>query len=206
MRKAYQQSVEQITEFMYEGKVSGGADVFVICNQMGLKDVRGFIRTYLGKVQTRAEILEEKISDYLKTRVHPYPGVDLPSEVIIRTIFDNIMAEPPNLEKAAEMFTNYYKIDRVKLKFDQYLLTTLFYDFDDNTITVNPTRITHKLQKLEFMLIGLFEHLCDRNLWKFGNATLDESQKLQREETIEFVKRFASKCSDLGLLPPPNKD
>jgi len=206
MRRAYGYVVEQIHEFTYEGVVSGGPDVFVVCKMMRLTDVRSFIKTYLGRIKTKDEQAEEIIDEHLGSRKNSYHGIELPDDQTVRLFFGYVMKEePPKLAEAAKLLTEFYGMGNVTVKLLNLPDTTLFYDFDEKQIIINPEKIKERISLLDAILTGFFEHMCNIKSWKFGKD-LSESLYVQRQETKKFVLKFAFRCSELGLLPPPKKD
>lgn len=220
--KAYSKCVDQIGQFLYEGQVYGLPDIFTWSWIVGETDVRVFIRNYLsGSVKTDEELARDEVIKHFESRNVLYTGVYTPSDEVIREMFRSIVVEQlPDMDRAAEVFTEYYDIEPVEMKlvanYDEGDYGSsdggggvVFYDFGDKIIFVNPAQIQARPQLLYAVLLGLFEHMCAEKSWRFvttGGAEEDAGREeclaKQSEETTRFVERFFSRCTYIRLLPP----
>ncbi len=207
MRIAYEQCIKQIRNFMVDNRVEDNMDIFSLAYQMGLKDVRSMIKTYLGKLRTEEETVKDIIKRYFEKRKEIYCGCDLPSGRIARKIFNLLTIEKleklvlSNIQKAANIFSDAYGIPRPQVKLEPYSPkeTALFYNIDEKTIYLYLDRINGSLALLGFMIKGLFEHLCENRSWKFHSHPF-KSFEIQRRETERYAERFFDRCAAMGLL------
>lgn len=207
MRIAYEQCIKQIRNFMVDNHVEDNMDIFSLAYQMGLKDVRSMIRTYFGKLKTEEETAKDIFKQYFERRKEIYCGCDLPSDRIIREIFDLLTVESleklvlSNIQKVANIFSKAYSILGPYVKLESYgpKEIALFYNIDEKTIYLYLDRITGSFALLEFMMKGLFEHLCENRSWKFHSDPF-KSFELQRLETERYAERFFDRCAAIGLL------
>lgn len=207
MRIAYEQCVKQIRNFMVDNRVEDGMDIFSLAYQMGLKDIRSMIKTYFGRLKTQEEMAKDIIKQFFERRKEIYGGCDLPGDKIIKEIFNLLKIDKlenlvlSNIQKAANIFSDAYGIPtpQVKLESHSRMEIALFYDIDKKTIHLYLDRITGSLALIEFMIKGLFEHLCENQSWKFHKDPL-RSFELQRQETDRYAERFFDRCSAMGLL------
>ena len=207
MRIAYEQCIKQIRDFLVDNRVEDRMDVFSIAYQMGLKDVRSMIKTYLGELRTEEEQARDVVKRYFEKRKEIYGSCDLPSDKVIKEIFNLLTFEKPekivlsNIQKAANIFCDAYGIPRPQVKLEPLSPgeTALFYNIDEKTIYLYLDRIRGSQGLLEFVIKGLFEHLCDNRSWKFHSDSF-KSFELQRHETERYTERFFDRCVTMGLL------
>jgi len=207
MRIAYEQCVKQIRDFMVDNRVEDRMDIFSIAYQMGLKDVRSMIKTYLGELRTEEEQARDIVKRYFEKRKEIYGGCDLPSDNVIREIFNLLTFEKlekivlSNVQKAANIFSDAYSIPQPQVKLEPLSPgeRALFYNIDEKAIYLYLDRINESLALLGFMITGLFEHLCENRSWKFHSDPL-KSFELQRKETERYTERFFDRCVAMGLL------
>jgi len=204
---AYEQCIKQIRNFMVDNSIEDRMDVFSVAYQMGLKDVRSMIRTYFGELRTDREEAIEVVKRYFGKRKEIYGGCDLPSDKVVREIFNLLKFERlekivlSNIQKAANAFSDAYGIQRPQVKLEPLSPggTALFYNIEENTIYLYLDRIKGSLELLEMFTKGLFEHLCENRSWKFHSDSL-KSFELQRRETERYAERFFDRCAAMGLL------
>jgi hypothetical protein len=112
---------------------------------------------------------------------------------------DNLVLS--NIQKAANIFADDYNVPRpwVMLESDTPSEIAIFYNIDHKTIHLYRSQINSGLAMLEFMIKGLFEHLCVVKSWRFHENPL-RSFELQRKETERYAERFINRCATLGLL------
>lgn len=207
MRTAYEQCVKQIRNFMVDNIVEDKMDVFSLAHYMGLRDVRTMIKTYLGRLKTEEEAIKDIIKQRFEKRKEIYYGCDLPNDGIIREIFNLLTMEKlenlvlSNIQKAADVFADDYGIPRPRLKLESHTPSEIavFYNIDEKTIHLYLDKIKGGLAMLEFMIKGLFEHLCEVQSWRFHRDPL-KSFELQRKETQRYAERFFDRSTAMGLL------
>jgi len=207
MRIAYEQCVKQIRNFMVDNRVEEKMDVFSLAYYMGLTDVRSMIKTYVGELKTGEEQAKDIVKLYFGKRKEVYGGCDLPSDKVTREIFNLLTFEKlekivlSNIQKAANIFSDAYDIPQPQVKLEPISPgeTALFYNIDEKTIYLYLDRIKGSLGLLEFVIKGLFEHLCENRSWKFHSDPL-KSFELQRRETERYAERFFDRCAAMGLL------
>lgn len=207
MHIAYEQCIKQIRNFMVDNVVEDRMDIFSIAYQMGLKDIRSMIKTYVGKLRTEGEMAKDIVKRYFGKRKEIYGGCDLPSDRVVKEIFNLLRVEKleelvlSNIQKAANIFSDVYGIPSPQVKLEPYSQKqiALFYNIDERTIYLYLDRISGSLDLLESTIKGLFEHLCEIRSWKFHRDPL-KSFELQRQETERYMERFADRCVAMGLL------
>lgn len=165
------------------------------------------IKTYFGELRTEEEEARDVVKRYFEKRKEIYGGCDLPSDKVIREIFNLLTFAKlekivlSNIQKAANAFSDSYGISRPQVKLEPLSPgeTALFYDIDDKTVYLYLDRIKGNLGLLEILTKGLFEHLCENRSWKFHSESL-KSFELQRRETERYAERFFDRCAAMGLL------
>jgi hypothetical protein len=207
IRIAYEQCVKQIRNFMVDNRVEDRMDIFSLAYQMGLTDVRSMIKTYFGELKTEEEQARNFVKRYFEKRKEIYGGCDLPSDKVIREIFNLLTFEKlekivlSNIQKVVNIFSDAYDIPQPQVKLEPLSPgeVVLFYNIDDKTIYLYLDRIKGSIGLLELVIKGLFEHLCENRSWKFHSDPL-KSFELQRRETERYAERFFDRCAAMGLL------
>jgi len=201
MKLAYQDCLDQIRGYLYDGIITDHADIFYTAYSMGLTDIRSMIKTYFGHLKSREETAADLFLEHIGKRKVVYGKARLPKDDTTRSMFAAIMRKPPRLDDAGDYFIKDYDIKpaKVLMRPSDYLVV---YDPFENILTISPTKAEIQLGFWEAILIGLFEHLCECKSWKFDDEP-EVSNKKQRQETTRFVERMFERCVKLGLLPPP---
>lgn len=199
MKLAYRESVDQIRKFAYEGKIADNADVFYIAHRMDVVDIRGMIKRYYGSLpEFKRREGEREFSRLFAERTAKYVQPSIPPDETIRRIYDAVMAEPPKLQDAADIFANSYGIATVSVEVGtrkDYSMTTNF----KGKLYVSLDKFERDIDLLEALCELLFNHLSTCRSWRFGDDA-ETSFTREKEERIRFAIAILDRCVDMGLL------
>jgi hypothetical protein len=199
MRLAYRQSVDQIRKYAYEGKIEDGADVFCISHQMDVVDVRSMIRTYFGSLtEFRSKAGERELSRLFAGRTAKYVQPGIPSDVTIRRMYDLVMASPPKLQEASDVFTGFYGVTKASVEVGSRRDFHMTTDYKGK-IYVSLDKFDESTHLLEALFELLFNHLSSSKSWKFAEDP-ESSFLREKEERVRYSIAVMDRCVDLGLL------
>ena len=197
MKSAYDECLDHIRRYTYEGEVADNADVFYLANFMDLTDIRGMVKRYV-RPQSKSEAIVSTLAEILAKRTVPYRQPRLPSDDTIGLMFAAVMNEPPRMQRAADLFSRDFRIARVTIAFDPQMDQYMYIDYRGK-IYVSLRRFRNRVHLFEALCEFLFNHLSDSKRWKF-DADPELSFSKEKEERGRFGFAIMERCVGMGLV------